>query len=154
MKLFSRIALICAMFFAVAPADAAELVMFEQAGCPWCAAFDREVAPAYAKSVEGLRVSLRRVDIDRPLPSDLSFIRVERLTPLFVLADNGHEIGRIRGYPGADSFWMQLSVLFGKLQKAAVANEQVRVVEKQCARRRDRLYGRCARALSPVPQWN
>ena len=58
-------------------ARAAELVMFEQAGCAWCEAFDREIAPVYGKTEEGLRAPLRRVDIDRPLPGDLAFIEME-----------------------------------------------------------------------------
>jgi thioredoxin-related protein len=130
MKSYSRFLLLCAILFAAAPAYAAELMMFEQGGCPWCAAFNREVAPAYAKSEEGLRAPLRRVDIDQPLPSDLSFIRVERLTPLFVLVDKGHEIGRIRGYPGVDGFWMQLGVLFGKLDKDGMAAVRAHLIEK------------------------
>ncbi len=69
------------------PVLAAELVMFESAGCPWCKVFDREVAPVYDKTTEGLRAPLRRINIDRALPADLAFIQVERLTPLFVLID-------------------------------------------------------------------
>ncbi|HEU5016610.1 MAG TPA: transcriptional regulator [Pseudolabrys sp.] len=130
MKLFSSLLLICTVLFPAAPVAAAELVMFEQAGCPWCAAFERDVAPAYAKSEEGLRAPLRRIDIGRPLPSDLSFIRVERLTPLFVLVEKSREIGRIRGYPGAEGFWMQLSVLFGKLDKDGVAAVRAHLIEK------------------------
>ena len=37
------------------------------------------------------------------------------LTPLFVLVDNGREIGRIRGYPGEDNFWGLLGALIKKL---------------------------------------
>ena len=96
-------------------ARAAELVMFEQAGCAWCEAFDREIAPIYPKTEEGLRAPLRRVDSSQPLPPDLAFIETERLTPLFVLVDRGHEIGRIRGYPGEDHFWGLLGVLTKKL---------------------------------------
>ena len=79
--------------------------MFEQAGCVWCETFDREIAPVYAKTTEGQRAPLRRVNIDYPLPADLGFIAVERLAPLFVLVDKGREVGRIRGYPGEDHFW-------------------------------------------------
>lgn len=119
-ELSSALALIGVMFVTMvsSPARAAELVMFEQAACPWCARFDRDIAPTYQKSAEGQRAPLRRVDIDKPLPPDLAFIQVERLTPLFVLVDKGREIGRIRGYPGEESFWMQLSVLFEKLGPA------------------------------------
>src|SRR6185437_5353305 len=80
------------------PAGAAELLMFEQAGCPFCQAFDRDIAPIYAKSDEGRIAPLRRVDIFKPIPADLAFVQVERITPVFVLVDQGHEIGRIRGY--------------------------------------------------------
>src|SRR5450759_2512855 len=62
-EFFSRAALFGAMFIALSlsNARAAELVMFEQAGCAWCEAFDREIAPIYGKTEEGLRAPLRRV---------------------------------------------------------------------------------------------
>ncbi len=96
-------------------AGAAELVMFEDAGCVWCARFNAEIAPIYPKTDEGKRAPLRRVDSGAPLPADLAFITAERLTPLFVLVDNGREIGRIRGYPGEDHFWGLLGMLVSKL---------------------------------------
>ncbi len=92
--------------------------------------FNREIAPTYKKTDEGLRAPLRRINIDKPLPPDLAFIQVERLTPLFVLVDKGREIGRIRGYPGEESFWMQLSVLFEKLGTAGTGGERTQVLEK------------------------
>ena len=97
--------------------------MFEQAGCGWCETFDREIASIYPKTAEGQRAPLRRVDIDRPVPPDLSFIQVERLAPLFVLVNNGEEIGRIRGYPGEDHFWALLWVLIKKFDAAAPGDQ-------------------------------
>jgi hypothetical protein len=116
-EFFSHAALFGAMFItlSLSNAHAAELVMFEQAGCAWCEAFDREIAPIYGKTEEGQRAPLRRVDIAQNLPLDLAFIDRERLTPLFVLVDRGREIGRIRGYPGEDHFWGLLGVLMKKL---------------------------------------
>ncbi len=99
------------------PARAAELVMFEEAGCAWCAVFNRDVAPVYGKTDEGKRAPLRRVTMGAPLPADLAFIQAERLTPLFVLVDKGREIGRIRGYPGEDHFWGLLGALIKKLDR-------------------------------------
>jgi thioredoxin-related protein len=121
LKLFSLFALIGATFLALAvpSARAAELVMFAQAGCSWCEAFDSEIGTIYGKTEDGLRAPLRHVDIMQPLPPDLSFVQVERLTPLFVLVDKGREIGRIRGYGGRESFWTQLFMLMEKLDKAA-----------------------------------
>lgn len=131
-KFFMRAALIGAMIvsfsLALTPSRAAELVMFEQAGCAWCKVFDREIASVYGKTQEGLRAPLRRVDIDDARPSDLSFIEAERLTPLFVLIDKGREIGRIRGYPGEDHFWGLLGVLIKKLDTPATEQERSRIL--------------------------
>ena len=106
-------------------ARAAELIMFEQAGCAWCETFDREIAPIYPKTAEGRRAPLRRVNIDHPVPSDLAFVEVERLAPVFVLVHNGQEIGRIRGYPGEDHFWGLLGALMKKLDAVRTGGEPV-----------------------------
>jgi hypothetical protein len=131
-KFLSRLALFGAMFIALTlgSARAAELVMFEQAGCAWCEAFDREIAPVYGKTPEGIAAPLRRVDIMRALPADLAFIDVERLTPLFVLVDHGREIGRIRGYPGEDHFWGLLGVLIKKQDGTGTGGERAQLFEK------------------------
>ena len=117
LEFFSRLAVIAAVFIALAASNAraAELVMFEQAGCAWCEAFNNDIGNIYGKTDDGLRAPLRRVDIAQGLPADLAFIEVERLTPLFVLVDKGREIGRIRGYGGRDMFWTQLYMLMQKL---------------------------------------
>lgn len=131
LKFFTRAAPIGVTFIAlmVIDAQAAELVMFEQPGCAWCQAFDREIAPIYGKTEEGRRAPLRRVELDNALPADLSFIQVERLTPVFVLIDQGREIGRIRGYPGEDNFWGLLGVLIKKLDTAGTGDERARISE-------------------------
>jgi hypothetical protein len=131
-KFFSRIVLVAAIavFAALPTARAAELIMFEQAGCVWCETFDREIAPIYPKTVEGQRAPLRRVNIDHTLPSDLAFLEMERLAPLFVLVEKGQEIGRIRGYPGEDHFWGLLGVLIRKLDAAGTGGERGRLIEK------------------------
>ena len=95
--------------------------MFEQKGCVWCQRFDREIAPAYAKTTEGKRAPLRRVDIAKPVPEDLSFIARERFTPVFVLVENGAEFGRIRGYPGETFFWGLLANLIERLDRGEPA---------------------------------
>ena len=99
------------------PAHAAELIMFEQKSCVWCRRFDREIAPAYDKTAEGKRAPLRRVDIEKPQPQDLAFIRRERFTPVFVLIDNGREFGRIRGYPGEAFFWGLFATMLERLER-------------------------------------
>lgn len=94
------------------PVAALELVMVEQAGCAWCARWDREVAPEYPLTEEGQAAPLRRIDLHQPVPEDLALDSRPRLTPTFVLVDDeGRELGRIEGYPGEDFFWGLLGVL-------------------------------------------
>jgi hypothetical protein len=94
---------------------AAELVMFETRACPWCAAWHRDVGGIYHKTTESRAAPLRRVDMDGPRPDDLAAVRPVVYSPTFVLLDEGREIGRIQGYPGADHFWGLLGVLLEKL---------------------------------------
>jgi hypothetical protein len=115
------IAVVLATLAWAAPSRGAELIMFEQKGCVWCQKFDREIAPAYAKTPEGQRAPLRRVDIAGPMLADLAFVQRERFTPVFVLVEDKREIGRIRGYPGDTFFWGLLAGLIEKLDKPPVA---------------------------------
>lgn len=116
---FARaLTLVVALVLTGPAARAAELVMFSRAGCPYCAQFDREIAPIYEKTDEGKVAPLRRVDIYAPIPSDLGSVTVERITPVFALVDQGREIGRIRGYPGEDNFWGLLAGMIGDLPAA------------------------------------
>ncbi len=101
-----------------APAQAAELIMFESASCTWCETWDREIAPTYPKTTEARIAPLRRVDIDDQRPADLLELRPVIYTPTFVLMHGGKEIGRIQGYPGEDFFWALLDELIGKLPRA------------------------------------
>ena len=98
-----------------APARASELLMFQRAGCPYCEAWDRDIAPIYPKTAEAKRAPLRRVDIDAALPRTLKNLKPIVYTPTFVLMDNGREVGRILGYPGEDFFWALLDELMRKL---------------------------------------
>jgi thioredoxin-related protein len=102
---------------AVRPAAAAELVMFEAAGCPHCARWNREIAPIYPKTAEGKQAPLRRVDIAQPRPADLAAIANIVYTPTFVLLDDCREIGRIVGYGGDEIFWSLLTELVAKLDR-------------------------------------
>ena len=114
---FARALTLIAALLTGPVASAAELVMFERAGCPYCAQFEREIAPIYEKTDEGKAAPLRRVDINAQIPPDLGSVTVERITPVFVLVDHGREIGRIRGYPGEDNFWGLLAGLVGDLER-------------------------------------
>lgn len=126
-RLAPLLALQAALLLAAATSGrAAELIVFERAGCPYCAAFDREIASIYPLTDEGKKIPLRRVDTTKPLPPDLGFVKVERLTPVFVLVDAGREIGRIRGYAGEDHFWGMFGVLLERLRGQGAAGDPVK----------------------------
>lgn len=99
-----------------APAPAqTRLLMFERPGCAWCARWNDEVGDAYPKTEEGRRAPLVRVPLRGPLPEGVEVEPRPMVTPVFVLVDDGEEIGRIVGYPGEDFFWPMLSSLLDRL---------------------------------------
>ncbi len=95
-------------------ARAAELVMFDRAGCAWCLRWEKEIGPIYPKTEEGRLLPLRRISLDRPLPDGLGLAAPVRYTPTFVILDEGREIGRITGYIGEYAFWGLLSDMVAK----------------------------------------
>jgi hypothetical protein len=88
-----------------ARAQGGELVMFQSAACPWCALWDREVGQAYGRTEEARLLKLRRVDAERDHDGGLRLTQPVDVTPTFVIAACGRELGRITGYPGDDHFW-------------------------------------------------
>lgn len=113
------VALVVTVWAGVLPqgqARAAELIMFNEAGCVWCRRFDAEIGPIYSKTAEGQIAPLRRIDISQARTSGLRLVRGVTSTPTFVLVEDGAELGRITGYPGEDFFWGLLSEMLGKLK--------------------------------------
>lgn len=108
-----------ALWLTAGPMVAAELVMLEKPGCPWCARFNAEIAPAWPNTSEGRRAPLRRVDITQRWPDDLAGIQREVFTPTFILMDEGREIGRLRGYVGDEFFWYLVGDLIAELPETS-----------------------------------
>jgi hypothetical protein len=108
----------------LSPATAAELVMFETAGCPWCVKWHAEVGPGYSKSPEGQRAPLRVQRLETSRTGGVILASPVTVSPTFVLVDQGREVSRIIGYPGADFFWGLLAQMIAKLDKVIVAPEQ------------------------------
>jgi hypothetical protein len=106
------------MAFAAITVQAAELVMFETAGCPWCAKWHAEVGRGYAKSTEGQRAPLRTHKVEDAAGAGVVLAAPVVISPTFVLADNGREVGRITGYPGPDFFWGLVEQLMKNLPTA------------------------------------
>ena len=114
-----KIATLAISTFAATSAWAAELVMIERPGCPWCARWDRDVAPIYPKTSEASIAPLRRLDIDAVGGSGITVARPVHFTPTFLLVDDGREIGRITGYINDDMFWGLLDKIIDNRQNAA-----------------------------------
>ncbi|RFC66567.1 thioredoxin family protein [Fulvimarina endophytica] len=97
-------------------ADAAELLMFEQKGCPYCARFDAEIAPDYPDSRSGRIAPLRRVDIFDDRTGGYDEVQPAVFTPTFVLVDGaGREVGRLEGYPGRKYFYSEIEPMLERL---------------------------------------
>lgn len=94
------------------PVPAAELVMVEQRGCIYCKMWQDEVGPEkYSRTTEGTFAPLRRIDLHAPRPEDITFASPLRITPTFVLVEDGRELARMEGYPGEDFFWGLLGMM-------------------------------------------
>jgi len=107
-------------------AFAAELVMFDRKGCPWCAKWHAEIgAEAYNAAPEGKAAPLRVVDVAQPRPQDLKSIGGIQGTPTFVLMENGVEIDRLIGYPGKQVFFGRVQLM---LDKASGADKQYKTI--------------------------
>ena len=99
------IALTAALWAIPAWASDIRLVMVDQPGCAYCAAWDDEIAPAYPNTQEGRFAPLVRADLRTGPPDGVTYARRVNLTPTFVLIEDGVEIARMEGYVGEDFFW-------------------------------------------------
>ncbi|MEO3415129.1 hypothetical protein AAFO92_10765 [Roseovarius sp. CAU 1744] len=96
------------------------LLMAEEQGCHWCARWNKEIAHIYPKTDEGKTAPLRRYDLHSETP-EAALTRRVHYTPTFILVHDGHEVGRIEGYPGEDFFWGLLTNMF---ERANISLEQ------------------------------
>ncbi|MCB1360714.1 MAG: hypothetical protein H6899_01335 [Rhodobacter sp.] len=106
-------------YAATAQAQEFRLLMIEQVGCYVCAAFNRDVAPAYEASAEGQVAPLVHVDLRGPLPEGVTLASRPFVTPTFVLiGPDGHELERLTGFPGEDFFWPYVNEMFDHARAA------------------------------------
>ena len=95
-------------------AVAAELIMINSPICEWCDTWEDEVGVVYARTEQGIKVPLRRIDIDDAPTSAVPMERPVTFTPTFLIVDDTREVGRITGYPGESHFWYFLDELLKK----------------------------------------
>lgn len=109
-RLLALAAPVFAVWLGLAPASAraAELVLFDRAGCVWCERWKSEVGVIYHKTAEGRAAPLRVVHVDR-LRQPEPFLKSPVIyTPTFIVVEDGRELGRIIGYTNDGMFWGQL----------------------------------------------
>jgi hypothetical protein len=85
-------------------AGAAELLVLEHRGCPWCVLWHREVGPGYSKTSGGQKVPLHRIDTAKASKISVELASILSVSSTFVLVGNGREVGRMTGYLGANFF--------------------------------------------------
>ena len=107
-------------------ARAAELVMFDSAGCIYCQRWERDVGRLYDKTAEAKILPLRRIDISRQSSSGVTLSEPVHYTPTFVVVDQGREVGRIEGFSSDDQFWGLLDGIAAKIV-AKIAPEPNRI---------------------------
>lgn len=95
-------------------AAAAELIMFEEDGCVYCARWKNEIGPIYPKTPEAVYAPLTMQNIAQPVPDTIALAQAVVFTPTFVLVEDGQELGRIEGYPGEEMFWWMLARLLSE----------------------------------------
>jgi thioredoxin-related protein len=105
--------------------NAAELVLFETAGCAWCEAWHNEIGGIYHLTDEAKFLRLRRVEIADPMPHDLRHIHGISFTPTFVVLLKNRELGRIEGFSSQDQFWGLLGEII-KNNRAALMTDRAK----------------------------
>ena len=105
--MLKQITLAASMLLASAQISLAEirLIMVDQPGCAYCAAWLDEIGPAYPNTAEGRFAPLLRANLREGPPVGVKYARRVSFTPTFILIENGAELARIEGYPGEDFFW-------------------------------------------------
>ena len=94
--------------------------MVDDDGCVWCARWEEEVGPAYPKSIEGQFAPLRKINI-RDISDEIEVARRVNFTPTFLIVQEGRELARIEGYPGAHFFFPLVEKLLVENTDFAVA---------------------------------
>ncbi len=87
------------------------LMMVRRKGCVYCAAWDREIGPVYARHPSGRMAPVFMVDVEGPYPDGLALDRRPWLSPSFILLRGGTEVARFEGYPGKDRFFDVLDAM-------------------------------------------
>jgi hypothetical protein len=106
-------------FAAAQPETGLRLLMIEQAGCAYCVAFNRDIAPIYEKTAQGDAAPLFHADLRKDMPDGITLASRPFVTPTFILiGPDGVEISRMTGFPGEDFFWPYIAQMIDDAQQS------------------------------------
>ena len=86
-----------------------ELIFITSEYCPFCKAWEQDIGSLYHRTTYAKQAPLRRIDVaevDFELPEIVEDVVG---TPVFLIFEDGREIGRIEGYQSAEMFFWALS---------------------------------------------
>ncbi|MBF0167376.1 MAG: thioredoxin family protein [Alphaproteobacteria bacterium] len=109
--------LFLSLFLATSSARAGELVMFETEGCPYCAAWKRDIGQHYGNSDLAALLPLKRIDIKAERPKGYEQILDVKLSPTFVAMACGAEAVRFEGYSDSGIFWDLMDMAAAKVRR-------------------------------------
>jgi thioredoxin-related protein len=93
-----------------------ELVVFEHPDCTYCPVFRNTVAQRYQNSPQASEAPLRFVDIAKSDTARYALNAPITMVPTAVVMKDGHEVDRIAGYWGPDSFFKMVAYIIGKAE--------------------------------------
>jgi len=105
------------LILATLPVKAGELVMFETEGCPFCAAWNKEIGQHYGQSDMASLLPLKRLDLRAARPPGYEKIAEVKISPTFVVLACGAEAERILGYRDPGTFWDLMDMAAAKVKR-------------------------------------
>lgn len=88
-----------------------EIVVVEAPGCIYCHLFRRDVWPSYLSSQRAKTVPMKFIDLNSAAAGDLQLLGPIESVPTVLVVLRGHELGRIPGYIGPESFFHSIDRL-------------------------------------------
>jgi thioredoxin-related protein len=90
-----------------------ELLVLEARGCPMCQLFRDEIAPLYRITSRARRAPLRFVDVAHTDLDAMGLAAPVQIIPTVILMRDGHEVDRLVGYTGPETFMRAMSHMLG-----------------------------------------
>ncbi len=105
----------CLFMMPFSQTTAAELILYGEPGCIYCAKWRQTIGPIYAKTAEGKKAPVRELLVAEGKGGGNGLASAIVFSPTFVLMNDGKEVGRFLGYQNDEFFWFTLDRLLKQL---------------------------------------